>query len=763
MPALGPFLRSRAPIGVGVASVVAMGGVGSLPLFAGPGYEAALAAGLLLPAVVAVATSVEVGRARVEPLPALARGFGMGLWAALLGYLVTMLHGLRVGFCDPFEGSLLFWLGGGAGAVAGGTWGAMVGVASASGARARVGIAVSGALAGPLLGIAVSLLRFYASPMVFAFDPFFGYFAGPLYDTEIDGVGRLATYRVGTVLALAGIAAFASILRPSGRGLIVSGVGSPWKPLIGAVALTGALAHAVFGDRLGHWSTSTSIERVLGEKLGGDRCELIHSPALDPPGARRLLRECEAHVPEIEAFLGTHGPERTRVFVFDSAATKGRLMGASRTQIAKPWRAEIYLTQAPYPHPVLRHELAHVVAGAFGAGPFRIAGPWGGLLPDPGRIEGVAEAAAPDDDADLTLRQWARAMRDLGQLPPLANVFRLGFLRYGAARAYTVAGAFVEWLIETRGAESLRRWYSGESLEVVTGGVGLAALEQEWVRSLDGVSIPARALPAARARFDRPAIFGRRCPRIVDRLDRLAAEALLGGRPDRARETYAGLLRLDPAHVPARLGLGTCALREGDAAAAAALLEGAAEDPGLGAFERGAARERRGDLHLLAGEVARARAAFDAAAESVIDSGRLRALELKRTLAEDPEARAALVELLVGARDRGPDFALAAARLGEWAGQRPDDGTPLYLLAKNLYGRGRFTEAADYLDRALTRSLLLPSLREEAWRVRLLAACAIEDLPAARRAYAAYTGLLTPSEARRAGTYAVARRCGAAR
>ena len=50
------------------------------------------------------------------------------------------------------------------------------------------------------------------------------------------------------------------------------------------------------------------------------------------------------------------------------------------------------MAAAPYPHPVIGHELAHVLAGSFGEGPFRVAGAAGGLVPNPGLIEGVAVA-----------------------------------------------------------------------------------------------------------------------------------------------------------------------------------------------------------------------------------------------------------------------------------------------------------------------------------------------------------------------------------
>lgn len=41
-----------------------------------------------------------------------------------------------------------------------------------------------------------------------------------------------------------------------------------------------------------------------------------------------------------------------------------------------------------------------------------VAGKLGGVLPNPGLIEGLAVATSPDDD-ELTDEQWARAMMDL--------------------------------------------------------------------------------------------------------------------------------------------------------------------------------------------------------------------------------------------------------------------------------------------------------------------------------------------------------------
>jgi tetratricopeptide (TPR) repeat protein len=409
---------------------------------------------------------------------------------------------------------------------------------------------------------------------------------------------------------------------------------------------------------------------------------------------------------------------------------------------------------------VLRHELAHVVAGSFGQGPFAVGGPVRGIIPDPGRIEGVAEAAAPDEDADLTLQQWARAMRDLEQLPALDTVFRLTFLAHNAATAYTVAGAFVDWLHRTHGPAVIRQWYGGATLETATGGKTLAVLEQEWRRSLDEVDVPAAALHAARWRFDRPAIFGRRCPRQVDAATGEAGALLGSGDTAGARLRYERVLALDPGHLRARRALGTCSMREANLDAAHAAFGSVASDPRLTALQRAMGEEDLGDLALARGNAPAARSAFAAVARVTLEEDALRNLDLKLAATTDRLKRAAIVNLLVGQPPHAPDWGAAAAQLGEWSAARPQDGTPDYILGRNFFLQGRWELAADYLDRSLTREFELHRVRDEALRVRLLVACALEDVPSATRAFRRWERENTSSEARRAGTRSRARRCG---
>jgi tetratricopeptide (TPR) repeat protein len=418
----------------------------------------------------------------------------------------------------------------------------------------------------------------------------------------------------------------------------------------------------------------------------------------------------------------------------------------------------VYLQFRRFPHPVLGHELAHVISGAFGNGPFRVSGPLGGWLPDPGRIEGIATAATPDEDDDLTLAQWARAMQELKILPPLTRVFRLSFLGENSSKAYTVAGAFVRWFRETYGAAALRAWYAGATLSALTG-KDLSGLEAEWHASLQNVRLDEQARLSAAARFDRPSVFGRSCPHEVDALSGNAFSKLRGGDLTGAQTDFDRLLQLDARHLGAKHGLASCALRSGDAETARSRYRAISEDDALHVMERMGAVEALGDVELALGNVAAARARYRAVLDKVHNADHRRSIEVK-AYSPTPVGVRAVVALLVGDPRTGTDFPEAASWLGRWSVLNPEDGTADYLLGKNFANSGRYDEARARLDDALARRISLESVQAEAIRTRSNLACYFGEKERGAQLAREYLVRADVSRARRAGFARFARRCG---
>ncbi|HXX68744.1 MAG TPA: hypothetical protein VEK07_16270 [Polyangiaceae bacterium] len=721
------FSRRRAQRSAVAVVFVLSSAVGFLPLFGGPGYEQSLASGLMIPSAAAIAASLDLSAdPGVTPLGEVAQGLASGALLAAVALLVALLHALRVGACDLGGGVVFFFLTAGAGALLGGMWGAVVAELARTRRRRRL-VCVALSLALPLVGIAVSVARFYATPIIFAYDPFFGYFSGALYDTVIDVRSELLVYRAGTAAMIAGVALVAAGLRrtehgslalggPGGRGRAIACV------LLGSSAVLASLVVGMSGPEVGTWQTAATIGRALGGRAAGRRCDVVYPDSLSGDEVTLLVRDCDEELSLDEARLGARLPGRLTEYVFADARQKRRLMGAGQTSIAKPWRREVYVQREPYPHPLLGHEIAHVVAGSFAPGPLHVGG---GLWPNPGLIEGVAVATSPDDD-QLTDAQWARAMLDLGILPSPSAVFSLGFLSNSAPMSYTVAGAFVSWVSSRWGTSVVRTWYGGGSIERLTGQswAALGDLFRAWLQTL---RMPPQATSYARARFARPSVWQRRCPHVVDAVVGQADECRDERRFVAALRLYDAALSVDADDWRARFDRAVLRLR------GAAPSSGRSELASIAANERAPKTWRDRSLVAIADDdlahdrVAEAVNAYRTVADETLDEDVARTLEVKILAAADPLSRRVVVDLLI-AEPRVPvDHAwTVAATLGVWA-----EGTrsPLaeYLLGKNLSLHGDWALAAQWLDRALDGDVPSARIAREVLRTRAICACALED------------------------------------
>ncbi|GAC1357353.1 MAG: hypothetical protein NVSMB47_10520 [Polyangiales bacterium] len=744
--------------------------IGFVPLFDGPGYEHALASGLIVPITAAIVAALEsfTGPHDVDarsPLQLVVRGVETGALLASVALLVSFLHVLRVGACDPLGGIATFALTALAGSLLGGASGAVAAllVAHALPAhRRRRRLAIALAALAPIATASAALVLFYSTPAVFAFDPYAGFFSGTLYDVVVDAYRPLLTYRAGTALTLSAILVGAMALSRDATGRL----SLERAPLLAtAVGLgCGSLVLIGFGEQLGHRTSAGHVQRTLGGHRRGPRCEAWYPLDTAPADAALLLRDCEEEIAAVEQRLGAHGPPTITAYFFRDAAQKRALMGAADTYVAKPWRREVYLQVATYPHPVLGHELAHVVAGSFGQGPFEIAGRLGGLLPNPGLIEGLAVAASPDKD-ELTPAQWAHAMKQLDLLPPLSRLFGGGFFATNSSTAYTVAGAFVGWLIDRGDPAPVRAWYGGASFDQAFG-ASFVETEGRWLASLDQVALPPEALAVAKARFDRPGIWGRRCPHVVERLREEADECRERGDLDAAESKLRALLRLDVADPSARVDLAHLAGDRDDDAGFAAQLRALIDDPRLSTTWRNRARETLGDEELRAGDLDEAHLAYQRAREEVLDEDWARTLDVKAYLTAEPR-RAAIFARMFVRRDRHRDEATPAlvglSMLVARADAPPTDvALARYLLARRLVDAKALADAGDMLGGVEALAAISPRLPREAARLRLTLACLTPRDGRETRVHEAldaYRAQPAANDGRRGGVERMAARC----
>jgi tetratricopeptide (TPR) repeat protein len=597
--------------------------------------------------------------------------------------------------------------------------------------------------------IVVGVVRFYRAPAIFGYDPFAGYFPGTLYDEEL----RLGAafwwsrlYQVSFALAALAIAAFFRDPPRQRRNLAIAGVSA-------AATLTLYL----MSGRLGFIVSAGDVADALGGRRETEHF-VIHyprGPRLDPL-IDAIAAEHEFRFAQATKRLGATPKQKIDSFYFLSADQKARWMGARNTYIAKPWRHEIYIQHEDFPHPTLRHEIAHVVAGEFGDPLFHISVSWLGWPPvrfNVGMIEGIAVAAdwPAGSGGRLTPHQSVRAMQELDLLPPVRALLAPGFFGFSPAQSYTTAGSFVYFLLQRYGTAKVQRLYRvGGAPREFPGifGKSLAELETEWHAEIAQAPLAPEDLEIARERYRKRAIFGRPCPHAVaERLEQAEGE-LAAGKPKRAVLTLERVCKDDPGEPNYRLLLGAMLGRAGEQQLALATYQALYQDDGTrySAPLRARALWRAAELLVRVGDREPAAVLVTRALGLAIDEDTRRHLTiLRKALVAppgDPGMRA-LRDFLVPPETPDPlpvtdapvpppekDPVLArAAQLPPLLGALGH-----YLYGRQLIARGQWAEAEGELSEAAAGGLDEPLVRRENDRLLTKAAFLAGDRVGARAA-----------------------------
>ncbi|HUT78476.1 MAG TPA: hypothetical protein VM285_12360 [Polyangia bacterium] len=681
-------LRWRLFLGWMTASAIVGIAACFLPLFETPGYELSLIAALFGSLGAGHLAACLAGRVRnqLAPFPG-ARQPGLRLFGraaahglALLAPIAaaSALNTLRVPPCNSGEGLGFFLLLPVPAVLLAAAIGLFAGLAT-PGTRS----ATAAWLLFWCAGLGAALLEFHGSPAVYSFGPFHGWFPGVLYDELIAIPDRLITYRAASLVQVALVLALIELLIDPGPVRLSPARAfdriSHFATALALVAIVLALYAA--GPALGHRTRRADLEALLPIRTAAPGLSLRFPAGTHTRTASALTADAAFSLSRVEEFLGAPPGKPIAVFLFADADQKAETIGAAHTNVAKPWRSEVYVVLDAVPHSVLRHELAHAVAARFAGGPFAVPGALGGLVPDPGLVEGLA-TAAQGPRGDLTVHQWAAAMKREGLLPETRRLFGLRFFGLSAATAYIAAGSFCRFLVERRGAKALRAVYSGSTWEEATG-ADLFDLTAEWQVFLDGVALDETNLAAARHRFDRPSVIGSTCVHEVARLRERAAGEEAEGRFPATLATLAEAHRRSGGATQTRFDLFFALARAGDRDAVRAEAAKLLADDGIGAVRRDAVREILADLDV-SGDPAAARAEYVALARAAPGDDARRTLEVKARLTGLPADLASPL-LAVLARQPGtsappePLFLLDVARA---ARATPGDPVLAYLLAR---------------------------------------------------------------------------------
>ncbi|OJH39433.1 hypothetical protein [Cystobacter ferrugineus] len=734
----------RRPSGLVPAGILALGGSALvlLPLFGVPGLELGLALSIgvgLLGGILGIASVHQERRllatqaaspdAVAPPRP----GASMRLaWRALAPALLVNLAVLVPPFlaatlyawigtrCDPFALVGFYPLltlpsAGLASAV-----GVFCGFATRRAGRA--GLLYAGIL---LVSLCVTVWPIVFGPQVYAFNAFLGHLPGPLYDETLSLSSALLWFRAETLLLIFAVHALTELLLDP----VQARLGRP-RPRVGPLLLLGLTlgpvvlieAHATdLGLRMS--------DATLRERLGGVRetehFEFIYPRALRREDVDRRARDLEFRHAQLARFLGRVPEGRIRVWLYATDDEKQRLVGAGRTQFAKPWRQELHINGRDYPHPTLKHELAHVMAAPSGSGPFRVTTRLG-VWPLMGVIEGMAVAADNPVQGDLTLDEWAAGMRRQKLAPDIRKlVGPEGFYQSAPARAYTLVGSFLRYLADTHGPDKLRLLYAHADFEA-TYGRPLDALATEWERHLDALPLDEATVNRAFQRFRTGSLFTRSCAREVARLQDEARE-LLAADPPRALAAYERAALLQPQEPSFRMGqaLALDRLERPDEAAQvlAQVAEQVKEQPALKAEVALA----QADVESRRGQLAPARAFLEHVLTLTPSPEVTRTAQVKLAALDSP-VRSTLQAYF---QDEAEELRLL--RLASALQVAPQDIYVHYLLGRRLLQAGAPVAALPHLSRTVEGEAPA-AIRREARRLQVQAAYLAGDCGAVRHA-----------------------------
>ncbi len=666
-----------------------------LPLFNVLGFDFAFAIGLL-----AAFAAVDVGHGAVAAarrsggplsLGALITTGIVGALATLAGpLLLALLNALRIRNCNLGAGFVFFSLLPVATALFAAPAGTLAGLASPRRGRLLAYLL-------PVISIGWSLARLYFDPPVFVFDPFGGYFPGPIYDEALRPPERLLHFRLVNLLWMAAAVACAATWLRRGGGR------RAWllPAFIAAVLVSGSVGLYLNRGPLGFHVDRAHLRRILERETRSAHFVVHSDPASDgTPDERALvMRDLEFRFDQLVRILGVAPQLPITVYLFPSAASKKDLVGAGGTLYARPWTQEIFVQAERFPARRLRHELAHVFASAFGDPVFGVSLDWRFPLPRlaSGLIEGIAEAADFGDPwGRSTVHQEARAMIAARLAPPLAQVVGAGFSTISGPRAYTIAGSFTHFLLETRGAERLRAIYRSGGDFAGVYGRPLDALEPEWRAFVEKQPLDPREQARARERFRRPAIFGKVCAReLAARVQE--ARGRLYSVPEKAVDLLRSVCQDDPQEPSYRLDLA-------DAFAAAGLTDAALreakvieDDQTMTDPLRSRASQIAASALYHAGRFAGSRAAVERGVRFATEDAEQRtALARLRALADDT-ARNTLGRVLFGDSPlRGVEAGLVVFLMERFTRAYPDEALGPYLLGRQIA----------YRDPALSLGLL---------------------------------------------------------
>ena len=625
--------------------------------------------------------------------------FNLGLFVLPLG--IILLNALRIKNCNFGEGFLFFFLL----SVISSVYATAAGIFFGFWIKKRwlAYLAYLGYLS---ISCVPMVLNLILHPPVFAYHATFGYFPGPIYDFVIPITDILLIARAETLLwALLFLGITVSICEISRETELMPQL--RWRKLFNPLTkrvwlyllIVSLLGFQLYAGALGIRPTRDDIARRLGGFRETEHFEIFYARELETE-IERIADDCEFQYAQLSTYLTPKGAElsrKVRAYVYASPEQKKQLIGAGSTSVEDPFGHGFHIHAQGFPHPVLKHELAHV---------FTV--PWSPLKVSLkiGLHEGVA-VAADWSEGRLTAHQWAKAMRQMEISPPLSGIMGIGFWGHAGSQSYLLAGSFVRFLIDTYGIEKFKGVFpTGNFVQHYA--KDLPSLEQEWVDFLESVPLQDGDIAYANYRLKQRSVFERVCAHEMAALRKTAWQAYYRKDYTTAVETFETMQSDEPDNLSTLRGLMYSAYRMQDYDKALSLANRIASmDDTLFSPE---AVLLKGDIYWLKNEHEKAMSTY---ASLQTEYGTIERRGIKRIAAhaypdvvinqpngaiqEDRSLRELLRVVLVESKDAAEKMAYLSTCIQT----EPDMWLAYFLASDLLHREGAWQSSNQYLRRAV--------------------------------------------------------------
>ncbi|MCH8029384.1 MAG: hypothetical protein IH874_05590 [Candidatus Dadabacteria bacterium] len=530
-----------------------------------------------------------------------------------------------------------------------------------------------------------SLWNLYRELPVYAYNPVFGFFPGPLYDEVIPITKALIMYRALIVCwGLSFLTALGLYRR------VKFGILRAWEAVVLVVLIAVLVAGYVKREELGFQYTR---DYVVENYLVGS-VETKHFIIYFTPGTREardialIANDHEWRYRQLADFMKVGSEEKIRSYIYPDSKTRKKLLGSGAVTVANPIHREIHLVYDSFPHDVLKHELAHVMASEFGTRVLRVS-------PKVGLVEGLAVAADWGGEAHDP-HQWSAALHDIGAAPDITEVLGYGFWVKAPSRSYTVMGSFSRFLIDTYGIQRYKRFYRSGDASVY--GKALDELVGQWREFLGAISVPEGLRQLALYKFSQPSIFEGKCPRKISALREKAILEFKNRNYYRARSYVDSALRHSPDDPSLLQILSYTYYYGGDFDS---LLAMDAQRESLTKVDRAVIENLRANALWQLGDAQKALELYRSLHKLGYPPDLQRSIELKINSIEIGGGIEEKMREYFSTRDKVTQVAV----LSDLVRENPDYGGGFYLLGKIFYSNGEYKRAKGYLSRSVRLGL----------------------------------------------------------